>query len=741
MTTPLKSTLNGIFTPTPSFLPPASGSPGSAALAAFLDAKKGSAMTAEDLRVIDSLTEHLHVEAGSPRQAGKEVQYGGWSAGMSPRVTKPIPGARGGFSTPSRSTFASPGNTPGSIFSVGTSTPLSASKASPYRVRYLGPGMSPKRMLGKQSGSGLKPLRHFDPAAEDSEESAAKKRRVDDSLTSDMDVEPEQSGPKSSLSQTVSLPDLASIAASPSALDKGKSKVGPQPHPLRQSTVAITEPAPAPKEKPDYVAKGKQRAANIIRELVEEQLAPAKAAKATGALTSDIVINPYDVSSSRTSTPPETRVFESPRKSTLRASVRGTPLRGAAAKLELHRSTGSKASTPSPVKSTFSFGNQFATSAEKRPAAETPTTGAKEVHFDELAEDEDEVSTVARTVASTKEAPRQPKEIKEPEPFKPYDVPVLDTPSRPIPSFASPSVSTFVPSPTATGAVQKPEEPAPKFTLTAPKPITPVEEDKLDIVATSSKSEERKDKFDASKIWLSAKDTVLAIAKPALPFFTFDPIKSSSKDGDDTKRAKEEALKASTVKFTFTFPSLSGGSSAETSVPAPTPFQWPSGNGPTKSSGEWVCGTCMCKSPDAASKCVVCEEPRPKSIAAPPAPAPATSTPAPAAKPFQWPTGSAPAKASTEWVCGTCMCKSPDSASKCVVCEEPRPKSTGAATAPAPAAPAPSSVPAPAPAPMPFQWPSGSAAPKQSSDEWTCSTCMCKSPMSASKCVVCETPK
>jgi hypothetical protein len=30
------------------------------------------------------------------------------------------------------------------------------------------------------------------------------------------------------------------------------------------------------------------------------------------------------------------------------------------------------------------------------------------VHFDELAEDEDEVSTVARTVASTKEAPRQP---------------------------------------------------------------------------------------------------------------------------------------------------------------------------------------------------------------------------------------------------------------------------------------------------------------------------------------------
>ena len=655
-------------------------------------------MTAEDLRVIDSLTHNLHVEAGSP-QRSSDVRYGGWSAGMSPRVTKSMP-ARDEPTTPARSAFASPFNTPGSTFSVGSAASPSIGKASPYRVRYLGPGMSPKRMLGKQrSGTGMKPLFQFEPSTEESEESATKKRKVEDQVI-DTNIAPSlEARPLSSLSQTVSMPDLVSVTNSPARNDKPKSKVESRPHPLSQSTV------PSQESQPDHVIKGKKRAADIMRELIEEQLAPVEAAKATGALTSDIVINPYDFQAAKPLLPADKRVYDSPRKSVLRASVRDSPKRGAAAKLELSKSVNGK---PSPVK-------QPAPSkvAQKQSNVQTPTTEKDQAEIDELM-DSDEESVRDQTPEPAAPA-RQPKEIKEPEPFKAYEVPVLDTPSRPLPSFSSPSASKTnrEAAPSFSFSATKEDIPAPKFTPSAPKPLTHVEDEIVSVTTTKPSEVSQKGKYDPTKIWMSAKDTVLAIAKPALPFFTFDPVVTTRKDDEKSKSAKQAALKAAVPTFTFTLPTAP---TALTSFKAPTISS-------SSTSDKWKCSLCMCTSPDSAQKCVVCEEPRPNN-------APAKMS-EPAAKPFQWPSGSAPQQSKAEWGCPTCMCKSPLSAAKCVVCDEARPATVTASSD--------SINKTVNPAPTPFKWPGG--APKAADDQWTCSICMLKSPQSAAKCVVCETPK
>ncbi|KAJ2633855.1 hypothetical protein H4R22_000130 [Coemansia sp. RSA 1290] len=117
---------------------------------------------------------------------------------------------------------------------------------------------------------------------------------------------------------------------------------------------------------------------------------------------------------------------------------------------------------------------------------------------------------------------------------------------------------------------------------------------------------------------------------------------------------------------------------------------------------EWTCELCDLKSPDSASKCVVCDADRP---APKPATKPATSK-------------SAPATAnSKEWECSVCELKSPASAEKCIVCDSPRPAGSTTASA---------SKPAPAP----------SAA-----QEWECKVCELKNPPSAKDCTVCDAPK
>ena len=155
---------NSNRTPLPSFLPTAQTattpqSAASVAFTAFVEAKKGQTMTSEDMRVMRTLMENI--EAEQRGTTGGAVKSGGWSAGRtdSPRPVKSAPNGITPFntavpSTPNRlveSVRASGGPlfTPGSP--GGRSEAGSAAGDSPAsrRIRYLGPGMSPRRMLNK----------------------------------------------------------------------------------------------------------------------------------------------------------------------------------------------------------------------------------------------------------------------------------------------------------------------------------------------------------------------------------------------------------------------------------------------------------------------------------------------------------------------------------------------------------------------------------------------------------------
>ncbi|KAJ9094419.1 hypothetical protein QFC21_005958 [Naganishia friedmannii] len=78
------------------------------------------------------------------------------------------------------------------------------------------------------------------------------------------------------------------------------------------------------------------------------------------------------------------------------------------------------------------------------------------------------------------------------------------------------------------------------------------------------------------------------------------------------------------------------------------------------------------------------------------------------------------------WECSTCMCKSPLTSTKCDVCSEPQPAAKVALST----------------ASVGFTgWGSGAAPPSTSTDQWTCSLCMCKTASTSTKCEVCEAPR
>lgn len=646
-------------------------------------------MSQEDLDVIDSLTRNIHAES----QGGFDGQYGGWSAGMSPRVTRSIPGQNGTIETPPRNTLTTPFNTPGSVFSVGTVTPGGTpNKASPYRVRYLGPGMSPKRMLGKgQSSGGLKPLFQFNI---DNDESAQKKRRVDAGEAMDVDEIP---APKATISSVASMPNLASYADSPAS--KGKSKAAPRPHPLSQSVIA------SPVEtRPTAEEIGKKRAADIMLEMIQQQTATLPKPQ------SNIIINPYDSPAAvapSPSTPASKRVVDGPRQSALRATGRGeTPLRGAAAKLANHKSSSKGSESSTPV-----------------PASKSSPAPAKQV--EKTVEVETPVEAVSRSTAPSppstagnkqdKETPSAGSKAPEPEPFKAFEIPTFSRPSQGATTFTSPaSAKETFDSPSQKLALSAAKETTeqPKFAASPLKPITQVEDEP--VTAAKSFTATKKDTLDPTKIYFTAKESALKIADAALPFYTFT-IPSKTAKNQLSEAVKEQALKATLPTFTFTLPTPPSTTS--------NTFKWPTAA--AKAPGaEWTCDTCMLKNPDSAKeKCTICEAARPgqKPVA------PVASTP------FQWPGGNKAAVPSGQWTCNTCMLTNPDSAKdSCMICDAARPGQQ-AISAPAPA-------PTAAPVSTPFQWPSGSA-PVKAKDEWTCPLCGLQNKLGSAKCKICEEPK
>ena len=321
--------------PFPSFLPTAShpnptpatvdSSPpaaSSAALSAFLDAKKGQAMTREDLDLIDHLTRKIRSET-------EGVKPVGWSAAMVPRSTKPYPSSHmtNDESSPNLngSVTSMPLDPPGNAFSLGVGSPLPSRKSNAYRQYYFGPGYNARRILGKKStgGPSLKPLFNWNFEAEN-EETQTKRRKVEipvSDIMNGLDVAMTPNGEGS-------IPHL----------DNGK---------IIQSTPDKANGVTTPPN--DAVAKGKKRAAEIMMELIDEDQ------KKYGPKTTEpdfIIFNPYDKTStpgsttipspttmtpnSKTNTPRSARVEN--RKWRLRSEITDPPTRGVAAKLAATKS-------------------------------------------------------------------------------------------------------------------------------------------------------------------------------------------------------------------------------------------------------------------------------------------------------------------------------------------------------------------------------------------------------------------
>ncbi|KAG8744620.1 hypothetical protein FRC10_009845 [Ceratobasidium sp. 414] len=229
---------------------------------------------------------------------------------------------------------------------------------------------------------------------------------------------------------------------------------------------------------------------------------------------------------------------------------------------------------------------------------------------------------------------------------------------------------------------------------------------------------------------VETKLSVKNIPVSALPTFAFTPssLIPVTKVPESTEARAATAIPVSKLP-TFSF----GSASAPAPASAPTPsFNWAAAGmnaPPAPASDQWKCGTCDCTSPASATKCTVCEAPKP--TAAGSAPARATS--------FDWAAaGIKPPStggADGQWECGTCNCMSPAGAAKCTVCEAPKPSSS-ASVAPTPA-------PAPAPArTTSFDWAAAGMKVPVATGAWTCGICgLPNKNASATKCEVCESPR
>ncbi|WVR07672.1 hypothetical protein IAU60_004714 [Kwoniella sp. DSM 27419] len=723
--TPLQTSQPGQVS-TPNGASGLSASASSAALTAFLDAKKGQPMSAEDFRVIDTLTENMKAEShvGSPRS----VRAGGWAAGSYSNG-----GASALRASQSLATLSTPAKqigspisvtTPGSgpLFSVG-SGPTPGAQPSPYKQRYLGPGMSPRRMFPQPKKSALKPLFSF-RVAEDAV-AKGKKRKTDDEEVMDLDEQSlARSTPpahKAALSSSVSMPSLVSLGG-----QRSKSQLAPPQHtPARPSPLSRTFDSPnsvtsTPKDdakskrKVEAEAAGRKRAAEIIMDIIDEEIGPVVPTRKT----EPVVFNPYDRTSLNPAanapavpvTSPSTAFAGSTPGKTKPGSqlspARRTPTRGAAAKLEAHRESmksSQSLSTIDRIKGVRPWAGAESPARSRREETGTPDDDIIEI--DELVDQSEAEASRSASRVGTPEPSRPAfvsasSKIPPAETFKPFNTPSLTYSSQPLPKASPvPSFGNFD-SPTRDSIIdasrkQDQTVPKPSFAFT---PAPPAEQETIKPVETTKTFVP---KADFNAVYLSAKDSALKIAKPALPFFTFTlpalPLTPAMTraQAEQADAVKAEASKRTPPVFSFTL-----------SASAPAAKQ--------SAGAEWTCDTCMLKNPASATdKCTICEAPKPAS-------APAKS--APIMPSF----GSASApSASSEWTCNLCMLKNPASATdKCTICEAPKPKPTASAAAP----------------------PSGSmfgfGAPKPGGNEWTCNTCMLKNPMTATeKCTICEAPK
>jgi hypothetical protein len=711
--------------PLPSFLPQAATgqSAASIALTAFVEAKKGGVMTPHDLRVMRTLMEDM--EAEQPVNIGQRT---GWTAGMpvdSPRQVKSIreSQAPAGPSTPNRLVDSIRGS-PGPLFSVGSPGGRSelgvngGESPASRRIRYLGPGMSPKRMLNK-SRTMDKPQFTSDVA----EESEPKRQKKDTAPESPTQVTTPQ---ELSSFQTLAAP--TPTPAKSRLLEKTKNASTPaKPSPLSRSA---DSPTASPRDQ-QSIDSGKRRAADIVKELMEKEIGPIE----TLSKRDYMVINPYDLPSPSTAARSDAASSSlsrsisrnaTPKKSILRSSLKGstsTPLSGAAAKLEAYK-PGRKLTTlelldgKRPVcRSVIWLVNMLTVkwidNVDQTMRSRTPTPERDTEEVDELMDESPAPSRQRSLPPSPAAAEKTPQADtsrplpKMPAPFQApaFKAPEISSPARPVPSSA-PSPAKPTPAPTPASTQMTP--PAPKFAPTVHKPTAPLAEIENSTLASISQSTTK-----TSKVYSAAQQRAVKKPVDSLPKYLFQISMARAK-------ASEAAKKAALAKPVETFTFILTPPTPANKTTSVTISQTPPSSTSTSTGTQWICSLCSLKNEDSVKKCFVCETPRP-----------AVKPPAQVASQPSGTTGFSSqmfgAKtSSSEWTCDTCMLKNPDSAKeKCQVCEARRPAPNPAGTggfvfaAPAPAKPA--------------------TASSTSGGPWTCSLCMLQNPDSAKeKCTICE---
>ncbi|ORX40584.1 hypothetical protein BD324DRAFT_606465 [Kockovaella imperatae] len=630
-----------------------------AALTTFLAGKRQQSLSAEDVQLVQALTKGMRADTAH--------RLGGWSAGT-PRSVKALPNSASvnrSF-TPNRNGVTAP-STPGSMASFGDDTIslFTSPETRRHRVSYLGPGMSPRRMLGKSRSSlGLKPL--LDLEADDHEESAKKRRRTEQGVHED----PNDSA--------LSSPAHAPLAAHPSSSDSSSSSstaatshikekdtsrqpTGTLRHPLSQSFTAVS--SAESKDAHDVVSIGKRRAADIMRALIVEEIGPVD----QSTRQEEMIINPYDTPQSssasdhsRTPSPNSAKfAFNSPRRSVLRATLKESPKRGAAAKLEATKSIGRQLTTLEVLtgKKSWQLDDDGHAGANGSPKPSVKNPDRKNIAGADQysAKPPTPVSSTAPSSANTAPTQSSPKKRAVPEPasFKPFETPVLDSPSRPLPSLKpNPAKTDSLPA-SLERAGANPTE-APKFQLPAIRPIEPHDEPIEDLPRRKSPTKVR---FDPNIIYFSAKDQALQVDKSALPFFTFTlPSAISGKDAKSALDAKALALKAPLATFHFTL--------SQMKLPAPLD-QCSKPSAPASGGSSWTCDLCMLQNPATATeKCQICEAPKPTGKKADFGPLSGSKVDSKADN----------AKSDADWTCSLCMLKNPGSVKeKCTICEAPRP--------------------------------------------------------------------